>query len=114
MAAQLGYCGLDRRRPALSGDELRGCWEAGPARSADATPAAAELDAAEPPSNALRLRGFVPVELVRREAAVGRTRRPVPTGEPTVAVAVAMTAEPGPDPTGAWADPVTLFLDADL
>lgn len=27
VAGQLGYCGLDRRRVALQGDEIRGCWE---------------------------------------------------------------------------------------
>lgn len=31
MAAQLGYCGIDRRRRPLAGDEIRGCWEARPA-----------------------------------------------------------------------------------
>ena len=32
VAAQLGYCGLDRHRTPLTGDEIRPCWEA-----ADAT-----------------------------------------------------------------------------
>lgn len=32
MAGQLGYCGLDRQRQPLKGDEIRPCWEA-----ADAT-----------------------------------------------------------------------------
>lgn len=32
MAAQLGYCGLDRHRTPLTGEEIRPCWEA-----ADAT-----------------------------------------------------------------------------
>jgi hypothetical protein len=31
VAAQLGYCGLDRQRRPLSGDEIRACWEGGPA-----------------------------------------------------------------------------------
>ena len=31
MAAQLGYCGLDRRRQPLHGDEIRSCWEGRPA-----------------------------------------------------------------------------------
>jgi hypothetical protein len=30
VAAQLGYCGLDRKRQPLNGDEIRGCWEAWP------------------------------------------------------------------------------------
>lgn len=29
MAGSLGYCGLDRRRQPLVGDEIRACWEAG-------------------------------------------------------------------------------------
>ncbi len=28
MAGSLGYCGLDRRRQPLTGDEIRACWEA--------------------------------------------------------------------------------------
>jgi hypothetical protein len=28
VAAQLGYCGLDRQRRPLRGDEIQGCWEA--------------------------------------------------------------------------------------
>jgi len=28
VAGQLGYCGLDRQRRPLNGDEIRGCWEA--------------------------------------------------------------------------------------
>jgi hypothetical protein len=31
VAGQLGYCGLDRKRQPLTGDEIRGCWEAWPA-----------------------------------------------------------------------------------
>ena len=27
MAGELGYCGLDRRRGALRGDEIRACWD---------------------------------------------------------------------------------------
>jgi hypothetical protein len=29
VAGGLGFCGLDRHRSPLRGDELRGCWEAG-------------------------------------------------------------------------------------
>ena len=29
VAAKVGYCGLDRRRAPLLGDEIRACWEAG-------------------------------------------------------------------------------------
>ncbi len=40
MAGSLGYCGLDRRRQPLAGDEIRECWEAWPG-GADPTFAAA-------------------------------------------------------------------------
>jgi hypothetical protein len=36
VAAQIGYCGLDRQRLPLRGDEVRACWEA--ADSGDMTP----------------------------------------------------------------------------
>jgi hypothetical protein len=40
VAGQLGYCGLDRTRQPLTGDEIRSCWEAWPGGAArpDATP----------------------------------------------------------------------------
>jgi hypothetical protein len=40
VAAQLGYCGLDRKRLPLRGDEIRACWEGRPAVIADEQPAA--------------------------------------------------------------------------
>jgi hypothetical protein len=39
VAAQLGYCGLDRRRAPLVGDEIRACWESTPAAAGAATTA---------------------------------------------------------------------------
>jgi len=33
VAGQLGYCGLDRQRRPLQGDEIRPCWEAADATS---------------------------------------------------------------------------------
>jgi hypothetical protein len=40
VAGQLGYCGLDRTRQPLTGDEIRSCWESWPGGAAlpDATP----------------------------------------------------------------------------
>lgn len=35
VAAQLGYCGLDRRRAPLVGDEIRACWESTPVIAVD-------------------------------------------------------------------------------
>ena len=47
VAANLGYCGLDRTHAALTGDEIRPCWEA---RSAATEPhvVAAAADAIQP------------------------------------------------------------------
>ena len=38
MAAKVGYCGLDRRREPLQGDEIRACWEAGSPTDAPTLP----------------------------------------------------------------------------
>jgi hypothetical protein len=43
VAAQLGYCGLDRQRQPLTGNEIRACWESGPDAAAPSIAAAAEL-----------------------------------------------------------------------
>jgi len=37
VAGSLGFCGLDRRRQPLVGDEIRACWEAWPS-AADLPP----------------------------------------------------------------------------
>lgn len=95
----------------LAGTELRGCWEAGPARVSDSPPAGGVLDGEsdrEPPSPALRLRDFVPVELVRHRAA--QARQSGPTTEEASGAAV--VPDPAPAPT--WADRVTLFADGEL
>jgi hypothetical protein len=119
VAAQLGYCGLDRRRLPLAGTELRGCWEAGPTRLPDA-PADAPRDpvlddaAPEPPSPALRLRDFVPVELARhREARAEHSKRP-PADGPRREPHVEADAGPATQPALSWSDRVTLFADAEL
>ena len=49
MAGSLGFCGLDRGRQPLTGDEIRPCWEA-PAGGTDAPIAAAVTAADDDPS----------------------------------------------------------------
>ena len=38
MASRLGYCGLDRQRTPLHGDEVRECWEDGAVAAPDRPP----------------------------------------------------------------------------
>ena len=78
MAVQFGYCGLDRRRLPLVGDEIRPCWQA--------RPAAAEDDQ--------------PVDLPA--SAVARTFDFVPLGE---AVPVAATVSDGAERSSLWGEP---------
>ena len=64
VAAELGYCGLDRGRQPLGGDEIRWCWEAGatPAEPAHAIRPAAQ----DAPRTRLE---FIDVEAARPRAA---------------------------------------------
>ena len=97
------------------------------ARASDGPPAAAPRpldEELEAPSPALRLRDFVPVELVRHEAAVAAAaatsasrRRGArrESGRPDEAGgALVPTLDPGPAPDPAWDERVTLFADAEL
>jgi hypothetical protein len=85
VAAQLGYCGLDKRRLALTGDEIRACWEA-PLAAGSVASASAETVAARPPDGTdVRRRDFVPVPptpavtaAVRRPSRRTRQADPVP------------------------------------
>jgi hypothetical protein len=68
VAAQIGYCGLDRQRRPLQGDEIRECWESQDAPGAPGTPARPTLGPAagwplEPGTDRtpVRLRDFIEV-----------------------------------------------------
>lgn len=133
VAAQLGYCGLDRQRRPLHGDEIRACWEGVPAAYGAAIPEPvrppafvagrltdrpAEVDSAPDAAStgiAVIPRGFVPVGTAetRRERRLARREalaRAAAGGEPT---APAQGAGPG---SGAPVDPserVGLWGDVD-
>ena len=47
VAANLGYCGLDRRRAPLTGDEIQACWE--PSTAVPGTDVTPTIAAAAPP-----------------------------------------------------------------
>ena len=83
VAARVGYCGLDRRRQPLRGDEVRACWEDGaiPVPPEPAIPglldlltvrALGEVD----PADAASL--DPPRSAVRRESPVPRLRTASP------------------------------------
>jgi len=100
VAAQLGYCGLDRKRLPLTGSELRGCWEAGLARPIEVTPAETAAALARP--DPVRLRDFIPVSLSRDQAEI-ISAPPASSSMPDLR-----------DANHAGADRVTLFADHDL
>ena len=117
IGAEVGYCGLDRRRLPLVGTELRGCWEAGPRRAADAVPAfapeAGADEVVESPSPALRLRGFIPIELARKQAAATAAEATAAEASSSPPEASPAAVPAGPSPTPTWADRATLFADLD-
>jgi hypothetical protein len=62
VAARIGYCGLDRDRLPLAGDEIRACWVGRPLLVEDEPPVAADEPTVAPPlSTEPYLSGFVPV-----------------------------------------------------
>ncbi|MGZ8437298.1 MAG: hypothetical protein ACXWXR_02010 [Candidatus Limnocylindrales bacterium] len=77
VAAQIGYCGLDRRRRPLRGDEIRECWESLDAPGAPGTPARPTLGPAagwalapDLDRTPVRLRDFIEVRVdVARDIA---------------------------------------------
>jgi hypothetical protein len=96
VAAQLGYCGLDRQRRPLNGDEIRGCWEA--AATTPETietartrprPATVDLDLGRTPVRRLE---FVEVGASLEEEPEHRLRR----RKPTTAVRVERSVDPEP------------------
>jgi hypothetical protein len=89
VAAQLGYCGLDRTRQPLTGDEIRGCWEAWPAGAAAASTVPLIIDAAR--TDAERK---PPLEFVEIDGASEPVEVPVDSAEPLTAPPP-LAAEPG-------------------
>ena len=100
VAANVGYCGLDRDRRPLAGDEIRGCWDGIPiAEETNAEPAAV---AGPVIAGSTYMRGFVPVDELLAEAvrvpALELVREPAPAPAPQVVA-------PSPPSDGMlWAD----------
>ena len=95
MAGSLGYCGLDRRRQPLVGDEIRGCWEA---EAAVADPALAATTLRTGADARLSTGRAAPLEFIEVHGRMA-----------SAATASAEPAAPDVDPTGPSADgPVLL------
>jgi hypothetical protein len=91
IAASLGYCGLDRRRQPLTGDEIRACWDGWPggaATSPDALPISGPARTDEPDHR--------PLDFVAVEALAARTDEPATEiDEPPVIAPKQPATEPG-------------------
>jgi hypothetical protein len=93
VAGKLGYCGLDRRRQPLTGEEIRGCWEGWAATSLPEQVVPLTITPARPPDEDRRPLAFVEVT-----AAQANGDDPA-----TVAVGTAPTAtEPATANEPAW------------
>ena len=111
VAAQLGYCGLDRRRAPLAGDEIRACWEPAPVVSAalsmSTAPPTPRIDGAR-----TEHREFVEVEPATKRpgvtsgpAAVGRPGPATSPTEPAELETPAATVRPALEPGwNLWGD----------
>jgi hypothetical protein len=89
VAGSLGYCGLDRRRAPLNGDEIRACWEA----------AAAAEPATEP------VRDRTPSFLAGREQRPRLEFVPVESAVTSVVPVPPVARPPVPSTDGGlWAD----------
>jgi hypothetical protein len=136
VAAQLGYCGLDRQRRPLAGDEIRACWEAAAPAPEVAPVAVRPSSESDPARTPVRRLEFVEVRssvgaaasgaaggvAVAEPVSVSRRRRGVTTRavepEPTTdspPLVAATDAEAEPSLTVRPADPGwSLWSDAEL
>ena len=90
MAAQLGYCGLDRGRQPLAGDEIRSCWEAWPAGAEATTIVPLTIRPAAGTADRLPPREFIEVD--------GRAPDPEFAAEPELPAGGTPLMNSGPPP----------------
>ena len=120
MSTDLGYCAFDARRRALTGRELRGCWEQRVSAAAPESPPIVEshrLRVAQqpwqvpPPATAdpVVARGFVPIELLGRLPA-SLEHPPAMGSEPSPEAPPAFVI---PEPDEDWSERTSLFGDGE-
>jgi len=114
VAAQLGYCGLDRERRPLRGDEIRACWEASTV-PIEVAPAGAERHV--PPvfhpvhdETPVRKLEFVEVGAAPAKAPRRKTSRPAADVQPDAFT----PAEPPSSPVAAGEPRWSLWGDAEI
>jgi hypothetical protein len=129
VAAEVGYCGLDRARRPLTGLEQRPCWEEGAASAVDAPvragggngmqadrksarqrPAPYRADDGDRPP----ARDFVPIEDVRRVRTGPRAGSGMTKGDGSAEGAAATVPPPAfvlGDLAEGWEQPTSLFGD---
>jgi len=105
VAGTLGYCGLDRHRQPLAGDEIRACWEAWPG-GADPTLAAAAAAAGRTAAEEATAAGrTAPLEFIEvhgrlaPEPVAANPEPATPPAEPTAPDQDAPAFVPPPGPT---------------
>ena len=89
VAARIGYCGLDRDRQPLAGDEIRGCWVGRLEAEDEVRPVAVEVAILG------AIRDFVPVETVALAATPVPDPEPGPEPAPVTTLAVTPSASDG-------------------
>ena len=95
VAARIGYCGLDRERRPLAGDEIRGCWDGLALREDDVAPPA---EAPVPVVTGSRyLTGFVPIDEFLADAVIPAPAEPAPEPAPLPEIPPVVAASPPPD-----------------
>jgi hypothetical protein len=125
LAADVGYCALDRRRLPLTGRELRGCWEAAVPSAAEPPPPAVEahrlrgggttrpLGAPAHWIEAGAPRDFVPLELVGRLPVAGGPAAMASERVESEAAAAGPPAFVIAEPDEDWAERTSLFGERD-
>jgi len=88
VAGQLGYCGLDRGRQPLTGEEIRGCWEGWTVATGTSVPLT--VAAARPGEEARP-----PLEFVEVSAAASVEGADEPSEDPPVAPPNRRSPDPG-------------------
>ena len=118
MAGSLGYCGLDRQRQPLTGDEIRACWEAAAGSAGAGEPLAVTAATGTTDDEAPAPGRAAPLEFIEVHGRLAAEPVPpsVEPAEPDPEVAApsadspAFVSPPLPPPTGEpgwslWGDP---------